>query len=52
MKYLLRKCEMCLRTHWVNLIASIANNKVPGYPSKIFNFVEESGSYLILRSTD
>jgi len=31
-----------------DIIMSAANNKVPGYPLEIFDFVSGSGSYIIL----
>ena len=31
-----------------DIIMSTANNKVPGYPLEIFDFVSGSGSYIIL----
>ena len=32
-----------------DIIMSEANNKVPGHPLEIFDFVSGSGSYIILR---
>ena len=31
-----------------DIIMSVANNKVPGYPLEIFDFVSGSGSYIML----
>ena len=31
-----------------DIIMSAANNKVPGYPLEIFDFVSGSGSYIML----
>jgi len=31
-----------------DIIMSVANNKIPGYPLEIFDFVSGSGSYIIL----
>jgi len=35
-----------------DIIMSAANNKVPGYPLEIFDFVSGSGSYIIFADTN
>ena len=39
--------DICFAYEGTDIIMSTANNKVPGYPLEIFDFVSGSGSYII-----